>query len=223
MTSVSYDRALALLCIAAAVVAVLLVRAAPLIALALLLACVAMTAWRILTPRARRAALAFVGLAACAVALSACGTLTSHDAVKVQGIAVNMNANSGVTAGQFSVTVDRAPRFIPQGATQDVVSACGQTDAVDTFSNLNSKATATATSVGASSAGLSAPSVAIATGDEAANGCAAIVAAAATTAHPADVVATALNHTTLPSAPVPSIVRDGVSPSPTAAAAPAAK
>ena len=118
---------------------------------------------------------------------------------------------SGVTAGQFSVTVDRAPRFIPQGQTQDTVTACGQTDSPDTFSNLNSKATASATSVG-SGTGVSSPSVAIATGDEAANGCAAILAAAATTAHPADVVATALNHTVLPSAAPTSIVRDGVAP-----------
>jgi hypothetical protein len=154
-------------------------------------------------------------LAALTVALSGCAALTSHDVVKVQGVALNMNANSGVTAGQFSVTVDRAPRFVPQGQTQDVVNACGQTDSPDTFSNLNSKATASASSVpSTSAASISSPSVAIATGDEAANGCAAIVAAAATTAHPADVVATALNHTTLPSAPVPSIVRDGVSPSP---------
>jgi hypothetical protein len=151
-------------------------------------------------------------IAAIAVALAGCGTLTSHDAVKVQGIALNMNANSGVTAGQFSVTVDRAPRFIPAGQTQDAVNACGQTDSPDTFTNLNAKATATATSVGASSAGLSSPSVAIATGDESANGCAAIVAAAAMTSHPADVVATALNHTVLPSATAASIVRDGVAP-----------
>ena len=150
--------------------------------------------------------------AALSIALSACGTLTSHDAVKVQGVALNVNANSGVTAGQFSVTVDRAPRFVPQGMTQDTVNACGQTDSPDTFSNLNSKATATATSVPSGAAAIGSPSVAIATGDEAANGCAAIVAAAATTAHPADVVATALNHTTLPSAAAESVVRDGVAP-----------
>jgi hypothetical protein len=163
----------------------------------------------------------FLGAIALAIALSACGTLTSHDAVKVNGVALNLNANSGVTAGQFSITVDRAPRFIPKDQTQDTVTACGGIDSPDTYADLNVKATATATAspvnlagaaAGAPAGTISAPSVALATGDVSANGCAAIIAAAATTAHPADVVATALNHTTLPAASASDIVRDGVAP-----------
>ena len=60
-------------------------------------------------------------LAALTVAACASGPQpTYHTAVKVNGVAGNINTSSGVTVGQFDITVDRVPRTVPNGQTQDV-------------------------------------------------------------------------------------------------------
>ena len=165
-------------------------------------------------------------LAACALALGACNTTgyAYHDSIKVQAAGLNMGPSTGFTGGYLAATVDRAANVDKNGNAIKVQGGCKE-DAVDTYANLNSKATASATSVapallaGATSAGgVTSPSLAWASGDQTANGGAAIIAAAAASAHPADVIAAYCLNNTLPNAPAGTIVRDGTSPSPAAPA-----
>jgi hypothetical protein len=139
----------------------------------------------------------------------------THDAAKANGVALNINPNTGVTAGQFSITIHRAPQYAPKnGTTQNsVANGCGGVDVPNTLDDLNVKATATATSTpvnvaGGATASIGSPAISIATGDLSADGCAALIAAAALTAHPAETIGTALNHTVLPNAPASSQVED---------------
>lgn len=142
-----------------------------------------------------------------------------HTAVKLQAVGANFNAGTGVTAGYVGGTVDRAPLTDNDGKPlSGAGNVCGRTDAVNTFTNMNSKASASAANVPAGAAGatvsnITNPSIAVATGDLSANGGGpSIVAAAALSDHPADVIAAYCGNPILPSAPPGSIVRDGIAP-----------
>lgn len=156
-------------------------------------------------------------LSLAALTLGACASTGGfHDAIKLQAAGVNMSANTGFTAGYLGATVDRSQNVDKTG-NAIVVPGCNGTghDSPDTYSNLNSNAKASASSVipaGVTTAGVQAPSIAWASGDTAANGQAAIVAAAATTAQPADTIASMCDNKVVPSAPATSIVRAGVAP-----------
>lgn len=165
-------------------------------------------------------------LAAFAVASLACAACSStgygyHDAIKVQAGGLNMNANTGVTAGYLGATVDRVANVDKNGAAITVKGPCpGGANIFDTYSNLNSKATASATSVipggpaagVASAGGVNAPQIAWASGDVTANGDAAFIAATVATGHPADTIAALCGNQVVPSAPAGAIVRDGAAP-----------
>ena len=171
--------------------------------------------------------------AAAALSLSACNTTSGavggyHDAVKAQAIAAYFNPTIGGGVGSIGVTVDRSANVDKNGNAIVVHGAC-KDDSPSTYANMNSKATASANNVSqpvaAAAAGLggavagvvSAPALAVATGDVTANGGPAIIAAASQTEHPADVIAAYCQNATLPSAAPGQIVRDGVSPAVAAA------
>ena len=161
---------------------------------------------------------------AIAMALAGCSSgYAYHDSLKFQAAGVNMSPSTGATAGYLSGTLDRAANVDKNGAAITVPGGC-KADTPDTYANLNSKASAQATSIAPASAaaaaagGVSQPQIAWASGDTTAGGGAALIAAAATTAHPADTLAAYCLNAQLPSAPAGAIVRDGVSP---VAAAPA--
>lgn len=171
-------------------------------------------------------------LAALAAASLTCAACQStgygyHDAIKVQAGGLNMNANTGVTAGYLGATVDRVANVDKNGQAITVKGPCpGGANIFDTYSNLNSKATASATSVipGAAggvavTGGVNAPQIAWASGDVTANGDAAFIASTVATGHPADTIAALCGNAQLPSAPAGTIVRDGISPRPPAVAA----
>ena len=169
----------------------------------------------------------FAGVAALALALggSASAGVVYHTSAKLQIAGINMNAGSGVTAGYGGVTFDRAPIVDGNGKAITLNTGCSQ-DVPTAFSNLNAKANATATSIAqpataaaAAAAAVQSPVIAGAFGDTSAQGGAGLIAAAALTGKPADVIAAYCGRTSLPSAAPGSIVRDGVSPSPGAPAA----
>jgi hypothetical protein len=133
-----------------------------------------------------------------------------------------MNGNTGVSAGYMAATVDRVANVDKNGKPITVGGPCsreGNANIFDTYANLNSKASAQATSVipagpaagAAAAGGVNNPQIAWASGDVTANGEAAFIASTVATGHPADTIA-ALCGNPLPSAPGGSIVRDGVAP-----------
>lgn len=149
------------------------------------------------------------------LSLGACASNGAyHDSIKLQASGINMSGTTGVTAGYIAGTIDRSQTVDKNGAAITVSGCSGKgQDSPDTFTNLNSNASAKATTVAASAAGgVQSPSIAWASGDTTANGNAAVVAAAATTAHAADVVGVLCGNNTIPSAPAGSVVRDGVAP-----------
>lgn len=168
--------------------------------------------------------------AAAALFLTACNTTGYgyHDAVKLQAGGINFSGSTGVTAGYLGATVDRVANVDKNGQAITVKGPCpGGANIFDTYSNLNSKASASATSVipagaatgAAAAGGVNSPQIAWASGDVTANGDAAFIASTVATGHPADTIAALCGASTLPSAPPGTIVRDGVAP--VAAAKPA--
>ncbi len=167
----------------------------------------------------------FATVSVLALGLAACGTSSSaiggyHEAVKAQvtGAFLNPTIGGGVVHG--GVTVDKSANVDKNGVAIVVHGGC-KDDSPDTFANMNANATASATSIGATSAAgptISQPAIAVSAGDVTANGGAAIIAAAAMSAHPADVIAAYCQNAALPNAPAGTIVRDGIAP-PVAAAA----
>lgn len=160
--------------------------------------------------------LSLAAIAAASLSLAACNTQSGyHDSIKLQAGGVNMNASTGFSAGYLGATVDRVLNVDKDGKPIVVAGGC-KTDAVDTFANLNSKASASATSVAPAGAAvgsaINSPSIAWASGDVSANGGAAIIASAAGTAHPADTIAAYCGNTLIPAANPGAIVRDGLAP-----------
>ncbi len=141
-----------------------------------------------------------------------------HDSIKLQATGINMTPSTGLTGGYISATVDRSQNVDSTGKPIIVPGCNGRgQDSPDTYANLNGKATASASSIGPSTStggGVNAPSIAFAGGDTSANGQAAVVAAAAMTAIPADTIASICDNKDLPSAPATSVVRAGVAPAP---------
>ncbi len=82
--------------------------------------------------------------------LGACSTgYGYHDAIKFQGGGINMNSSTGVSAGYIGATIDRVANVDKNGAAITVKGPCpGGANIFDTYANLNSKATASATTVG---------------------------------------------------------------------------
>lgn len=171
----------------------------------------------------KRTYLTMAALAACCLAAAGCNTGSGygyHDAVKLQAGGVNFNANTGVTAGYLGATVDRVVNVDKNGKAITVGGPCdrsGQGNIFDTYANLNSKATASASSVvptsaAAAAGGVANPSIAWASGDVTANGDAAFIASTVATGHPADTIAALCGNSIVPSAPAGSIVRDGAAP-----------
>ena len=169
--------------------------------------------------------------AAAALPLTACSTTGYgyHDAIKLQTGGINMNGSTGVSAGYLGATIDRVANVDKNGAAITVKGPCpGGADIFDTYANLNSKASAQATSVvpagtastaAPAAGGVNNPQIAWASGDVTANGDAAFIASTVATGHPADTIAALCGNPSLPSAPAGTIVRDGVAPAPTAPAA----
>lgn len=141
---------------------------------------------------------------------------------KIQAAGVNYGPATGMTAGYASITGHFTPAFSPDGKTPlQVAQPCGQTDMVATYSNLNAKANATASSVGTKAApGVDAPAIAWASGDTAATGAAARMLAVGGGLAPTPEALAAYQDSCqgngLPSATGGSIVAHGVAPSPAA-------
>jgi hypothetical protein len=156
-------------------------------------------------------------VAALALSAAACANGAGyHDSFKLQAGGLNMNGSTGVSAGYLGATVDRVMNVDKDGKPITVPGGC-KTDAVDTFTNLNSKASAQASSVApvasaAVGSVINSPTIAWASGDVTANGGAAIIASAAGTATPADTIAAYCGNAAIPSAPAGDIVRAGVAP-----------
>ena len=162
----------------------------------------------------------FLALACAAITLAGCASGGFHDSAKIQAVAIGFSPTTGVQAGYLGATLDRSQNVDKDGKPITVTGCNGRgQDSPDTFANLNSKATASASSVtpvaaaaAAAAGGVQSPSIAWASGDTTANGAAAIVAAASMTAHPADTIAAICDNHDIPSAAATSIVRDGVAP-----------
>ena len=162
-------------------------------------------------------------MALAAVALTAC----AHDplapkfvSMKVQAAGANFSPTTGATFGYAATTGHFTPTTTPDGKTLlTVAQPCDQLDVIATYSNLNSKASAQATSTGVPSApGVAAPIVAWASGDTAATGAAARLLALGGGQAPSAAALTAYQNAcpgsanSLPSAPATSIVVQGQAP-----------
>lgn len=152
-------------------------------------------------------------MVAAGMLLAGCQTWSGmHDSIKMQAIAANFSAQTGVTAGYLGATIDRAPVVDKDGKPLQTAGVCARSAGANTFANMNSKANASANTVPQAAGPIQAPSLAVATGDTTANAGGAIIAAAALTGNPADTIAAYCNNSALPSAVPGSIVRDGVAP-----------
>lgn len=129
------------------------------------------------------ALMAFLAVAPAAVA-------GNHVAVKIQATGLNLSPATGATLGYLGATVDTVAVTKKDGTPLDLsAGVCSRNTSVNTFTNMSSKANATATSLPTNTlAAISGPAIAVASGDESANGGAAIIAAAAMTANPAEVI-----------------------------------
>ena len=159
---------------------------------------------------------------ALAAGLAACKTdplAEKFVSLKFQSAGANFSPTTGFTAGYLAMTGHFTPTRTPDGKTLLTVDQpCHQTDVIATFSNLNAKASASASSTGSATApGVVSPSVAWASGDEAATGAAARVLALGGGLAPTPEALKAYQdacagQTVLPNAPAGSIVVDGVAP-----------
>lgn len=134
----------------------------------------------------------------------------SHVAVKIQATGLNLSASTGATLGYLGATVDTAAITKKDGTPLDAsAGVCSRNTSVNTFTNMNSKANATASTLPTTvpNSPIAGPAVAVATGDESANGGAAIVAAAALTANPAAVIDAYCGNPVLANAPSGSQIR----------------
>lgn len=131
----------------------------------------------------------------------------NHVAVKIQATGINLSAATGATLGYLGATVDTAAITDKDGKPLDQsAGVCSRNTSVNTFTNMNSKANATAVTI-PNATGITSPSLAIAAGDESANGGASIIAAAALTANPASVIDAYCGNPVLANAPSGTQVR----------------
>lgn len=159
-------------------------------------------------------------IAGASLFLTACANPMAGQFVslKFQAAGVNYAPATGMTAGYAAGTGHFTPAFSPDGKTPlQVAQPCGQTDMVATYTNLNAKANATASSVGTKAEpGVGAPAVAWASGDTAATGAAARMLALGGGLAPTDAALSAYQDRCpgepLSSAPGGSIVSHGVAP-----------
>lgn len=154
--------------------------------------------------------------------LAACGSDPLKEkfvSMKLQATGAHFSPTTGFTVGYASTTGHFTPTVTPDGKSLLTVSQpCGQADVIATYSNLNAKATASASNTGAVGApGVNAPQVAWASGDTAATGAAARIIALGGGVAPTPEALKAYQDAcpgqgSLPSAPPGSIVVDGVAP-----------
>lgn len=153
-----------------------------------------------------------IALAAMAFLVGTPAVAGNHVAVKIQGYGINLSPATGATLGYVGATVDTTPVTDKDGKPLDASSGvCSRNTSVNTFTNMNGHASATATNVPTGAGGvisnINGPSIAAAAADESANGGAAIIAAASMTANPSSVIDAYCGNPVLTNAPQGTQIR----------------